>query len=132
MVIKNYYFLLFYQIYLRFLNLNFFDYDKNISYLGSWKYNNFRTKLNIHKILPFNFEAFKHDKRYYLLFRLEYNLFIVLIVKLIIDLFFLYECLKISIEINLIKMFFKMIFALICFLIVVLMTPIYYFRYKKK
>lgn len=49
------------------LNLNYDFYDENISYCGLWAGNGYRTKLKIHKWLPFNRFCYLHDKGYYLI-----------------------------------------------------------------
>jgi hypothetical protein len=49
------------------ISLNYEFYDENISYCGLWAGNSYRTKLNIHKLLPFNKFCFLHDKGYYLI-----------------------------------------------------------------
>jgi hypothetical protein len=116
----------------RIRNLEIHDYNPNISYLGTWGRNGWRTKLNIHKILPFNKEAFRHDKHYFLLWGLNLQFLTLLFYKLIIDLIFFKNCLKDSLSRNLFKMSAKSCFALFCFLVVVLMTPIYYLLYAKK
>lgn len=116
----------------RIYNMEIHDYNPKISYLGSWGFNSLRTKLNIHKILPFNKEAFLHDKHYFLIWNAQLKFIMLLYYKLLVDYIFLRNCLKSSLEVPPIARVNCILFAFFCFCIVILFTPIYYFRYRNK
>lgn len=106
-------------------------YDSNTSYCGSWSLNSFRSKLGIQYILPFNRSCYLHDKGYSILTKHfhKLNLIQFLKYKFIIDYKFLMQ-MRSSDS----KKHSKILHNVTCpifFSIVILMTPIYYFRIKK-
>ncbi len=112
--------------------LNFEGYNENISYCGMWCFNDLRTKLKIHKILPFNRFCFLHDKGYYLISKyfkeLTFKEFLRL--KNLIDQIFLKNMLEKAnkTETYILKNY-KKIIAKSFFKIVTFATPIYYFGF---
>jgi len=111
--------------------LDLLGYDSNISYCGSWSLNSFRSKLGIHHILPFNRLCYLHDKGYSLLTKHfhKLNLWQFLKYKFIIDYKFLIQMRSSEDKRHSKKL--HNVTAPVFFSIVILMTPIYYFRMKK-
>lgn len=112
--------------------INALGYNPNISYCGSWSLNSFRSKLGVHKLLPFNRSCYLHDKGYYILTKhfKKLTLYQFLYYKFKIDYEFL---IRMRSSDN--KKHSKVLHNITCpifFTIVVLMTPIYYFRIKKQ
>lgn len=105
--------------------LNFDFYNENISYCGLWFLNDFRTKLKIHKLLPFNKFCFLHDKGYYLIKQNFKTLTMkeVLTLKALIDEIF-YKNMKRQAAEE--KSFSKLATAKTFFFIVKIMTPFYF------
>ena len=109
--------------------LNFQQYNENISYCGNWSGNEWRSKLGLQKILPFNKFCFLHDKGYKLLtdnFKIL-SFWQVIKYKWIIDNIFYSNMKSQAIQE---KSFYKMITARLFFSIVVFGTPIYYLGFK--
>jgi hypothetical protein len=99
-------------------------YDSETSYCGSWSGNTLRTKLKIHKILPFNSCCYAHDCDYNFLFNLDIDTKRKLLLKVFIDWNFLKNMIKNS------KVYHLPI-AFIFYGIVTILTPIYFFRFRK-
>ena len=109
--------------------LNLKGYNKNISYCGLWAGNGYRSKLKIHKILPFNRFCYLHDNGYHLLTQLFPKLTFkeYLYYKFLIDEIFHQNMLKGSKKTkNIIVRNYKKIVDRSFFTIVGLCTPIYY------
>jgi len=105
--------------------LNFDFYDENISYCGLWAGNSYRTKLNIHKLLPFNKFCYLHDKGYYLIWKNFQTLTFreVLTLKALIDdIFYKNMITQAQQEKSISKLFYSKSF----YFIVKIMTPIYF------
>lgn len=105
--------------------LNFEFYNENISYCGLWLLNDFRTKLKVHKWLPFNKFCFLHDKGYYLIKQNFKNLSFkeVLTLKALIDDIF-YNNMKTQAQQE--KSISKLFYSKSFFYIVKIMTPVYF------
>jgi hypothetical protein len=106
-------------------------YESDISYCGSWSLNSFRSRIGVHRLLPFNRSCYLHDKGYSILTKHfhKLNLFQFLKYKFIIDYKFLMQMR--SSESKKHSKVLHNVTAPIFFTIVILMTPIYYFRIKK-
>jgi hypothetical protein len=109
--------------------LNFEFYNENISYCGLWAGNSYRTKLNVHKILPFNKLCFLHDKGYYLISQNFKTLSFkeVLTLKAFIDDIF-YKNMQTQAREE--KSTFKMICAGGFYFVIKIFTPLYFLGWK--
>lgn len=106
-------------------------YDKDISYCGSWNLNEVRSKIGVQRLLPFNRICYLHDKGYYILTKHFHNLSLLELLKykFKIDYKFLQDMRNSDEDYNIIL---KEVTSALFFTIVILMTPIYYFKVFKK
>ena len=110
--------------------INFKNYDFNISYCGMYRFEKLRTKLGVHKVLPFNRLCYLHDRAYFLLEENFNSLSFLdwIYLKFWIDAKFLTQMIK-STDDDPSRI--KYITMPIFYVLVTVMTPVYYLVMKK-